>query len=161
MTGDFLVDETNRNGRILIDFCREHNLVLRNTFKLIKKKRIFSWKGDHGHGQSLIDFIAVNNRDKKCVRKCKVVHRVDKLSDHFPVVAILKLKKPRMIRKTMLAQHDREWLKDPANRKSFEECVFCSKGRVVKETGKGSKGGSKKLRRMSFQKEEDQNETTG
>ena len=124
VTGDFLVDETNRNERILIDFCREHNLVLRNTFKPIKKKRIFSWKGDHGHGQSLIDFIAVNNRDKKCVRKCKVVHRVDKLSDHFPVVAILKLKKPRMIRKTMLAQHDREWLNDPANRKSFEEYVF-------------------------------------
>ena len=49
VTGDFLVDETNRNGRILIDFCREHNLVLRNTFKPIKKKRIFSWKGDHGH----------------------------------------------------------------------------------------------------------------
>ena len=79
---------------------------------------------NHGCGQSLIDYIAINEKYFKAISRCKVVHRVDKLSDHYPVVAKVKIKMAKPKRYTKAAKTDREWLKDENNKRIFQEATI-------------------------------------
>jgi len=78
-----------------------------------------SWKR-----KSLIDYIAINEKYSKTVSRCKVVHKVDKLSDHYPVVVTVKIKMAKPKRYTKMAQTDREWLKDENNKRIFREATI-------------------------------------
>ena len=67
-------------------------LRLKNTYQPVKERKNFSWKANHRSRKSLIDYIAINEKYSKTISRCKVVHKVDKLSDHYPVVAKVKIK---------------------------------------------------------------------
>ena len=58
--GNFGSNTMNRNGRLFTEFCNEQRCKIMNTFKSVKRKNNYSWKGDHGNGQSLIDYICIN-----------------------------------------------------------------------------------------------------
>ena len=91
--GTFGSNTMNRNGRLFTEFCNEQSYKIMNTFKSVKSKNC--WKGDHENDQSLIDYICINKSSSSCMAKCKAIQKVDKLSDHHPVVAKLKLKLKR------------------------------------------------------------------
>ena len=110
--GQFGSGETNRNGRILLDFCMKKKLRLKNTYKPVKERKNFSWIANHGCGKSLFDYIAINEKYSKTISRCKVVHKVDKLSDNYLVVAKVKIQMAKPQRYTKTAKTNREWLKD-------------------------------------------------
>ena len=99
--GQFGSEETNRNGRNLLDFCMKKRLKLKNTYQPVKERKNFSWKVNHGSGKSLIDYIAINENYSKTMSRCKVVHKGDKLPERYPVVAKVKIKtaKPKQWQK--------------------------------------------------------------
>ena len=87
-----------------------------NTFKSVKTKYNYSWKGDHGNRQSLIDYICINKSSSSYITTCKAIHKVDKLSDHYPVVAKLKLKLKRYQKRQKISkQANRHWLQEYDN----------------------------------------------
>ncbi|KAG1671311.1 LINE-1 retrotransposable element ORF2 protein [Nymphon striatum] len=122
--GRYGTGKTNRNGRILINFCRKHGLQLKNTYKSVKDSKNFSWKGDHGHGQSLLDYIAVSKRYNTTLTRCKTVHKVDKLSDHVPIVGTIKIKMNITRQRLKIVRpSDRQWIKNPDNAKLYQDTV--------------------------------------
>ena len=120
--GNFGSNTMNRNGRLFTEFCNEQRYKIMNTFKSVKRKNNYSWKDDHGNGQSLIDYICINKSSSSCITKCKTIHKVDKLSDHYPVVAKLKFKLKRYQKSQKIRKHaNRHWLQEYDNALRYQK----------------------------------------
>ena len=105
-------------------------LRLKNIYQPVKERKNFSWKPNNGSGRSLIDYIAKHEKYCKTISRCKVVHKVDTFSDHYLVVAKVKIKlaKPKRYNKT--EKTDRERLKDENNKR------ICQKTTITETNGK-------------------------
>ena len=121
ITGKYGNNEINRNGRSFVEFCEK--LVAKNTFLSIKKSKNYTWKSDSGKGQSLIDYITINKKYEKYLRKCKVIHKVDKLSDHDPVIGTLKVHMQRIKKPKREDRIDVGWLRQTENKHQFRKYV--------------------------------------
>ena len=83
----------NVNTDLLLSFCRGHRLSIAGSWFHRKDIHRFSWISNDGHTRKEIDHIL--SSCGKMVRLCRVFRSFDIDSDHFPVLATLKLKLKR------------------------------------------------------------------
>ncbi len=89
VVGRYSVEGVNENGQHLVDICAERGLFLSNTFQ---HKIIHRYTWARGDERSLIDYIAVDNRLRREVEEAKVVGGLFSDSDHFAVVAKVRMR---------------------------------------------------------------------
>ncbi len=80
----------NENGQYHVDICAERGLFLSNTSFQYKMIHRYTWA--RGNDRSLIDYIAVDNRLMREVEDAKVVRGMFSGSDHFAVVAKVRMR---------------------------------------------------------------------
>ena len=78
---------------LLLSFCRGHHLSIAGSCYQRKDIHRFSWIYNDGHTRKETDHIL--SSCGKMVRQCRVYRSFDVDSDHFPVLATLKLKLKR------------------------------------------------------------------
>ncbi|VVC27559.1 Endonuclease/exonuclease/phosphatase [Cinara cedri] len=80
--GNYGLGKRNDRGDRLLEFCRQHELVIFNTLFNNHKRRRYTWKMPGDLGRYQIDFILVRNRFKNQVKSCKTYPGADINSDH-------------------------------------------------------------------------------
>ncbi len=90
VVGKYGVDGVNENGQYLVDICAERVLFLSNTSFQHKVIHRYTWA--RGNDRSLIDYRAVDNRLRREVEDAKVVREMFSGSDHFAVVAQVRMR---------------------------------------------------------------------
>lgn len=113
----------NGNGKRLLQFCAENDMVVTNTWFQHKDIHKFTWECRGRNQRSIIDYFLVR-REMRCqVRDVKVVRGAEIGSDHYLLLMVIKLKtkgqKPRE-RKTGGVSIRVEKLKDKEVRWMFE-----------------------------------------
>ena len=86
----------NRNERVerQLDFAEENNLVVKNSLFFKAANRYWTWEAPVGVAKNQIDFIL--SSDRKLVRNCEVITKVDIGSDHRIVRARVEIDKKLM-----------------------------------------------------------------
>jgi len=84
---------SNENTDLLLSFCRGHHLSIAGSWFQRKDIHRFSWISNDGLTRKEIDHVL--SSCGKLVRQCRVYRSFDIDSDHFPVMATLKLKLKR------------------------------------------------------------------
>ncbi len=88
--GRYGVEGVNKNGQHLMDIYAERGLFLSNTFFQHKMIHRYAWA--RGDERSLIDYIAVDNRLRREVQDDKFVRGLFTDSDHFAIVAKVRMR---------------------------------------------------------------------
>ena len=93
IVGKWGVPGVNDNGECLVDLCSERGLFLSNTFFEHKLIHRYTWRRLDGNEEQkgLIDFIAVDERLRKDVIDARVVRGMFPDSDHFAVLAKVRM----------------------------------------------------------------------
>ena len=90
-TGPFGTGNRNERGERLLDFAEENNLVVTNSLFFKAANRYWTWEAPGGVTKNQIDFIL--SSDRKIVRNCEVITKLDIGSDHRMVRASVEIDK--------------------------------------------------------------------
>ena len=82
----------NGNGKRLLQFCAENELVVTNTWFQHKDIHKFTWECRGKSQRSIIDYFLVRKEMKGQIRDVKVVRGAEIGSDHYLVLMVIKLK---------------------------------------------------------------------
>ena len=93
-TGPFGTGNRNERGERLLHFAEENNLVVTNSLFFKAATRYWTWEAPGGVTKSQIDFIL--SSDRKIVRNCEVITKVNIGSDHRMVRARVEIDKKLM-----------------------------------------------------------------
>ena len=94
------VGNCNDNGRLLLEFCAEHQLVITNTTFQQKDCLKTTWMHPRSKHWHLLDFVLVRQRDLKDVLHTRVMPSAECHTDHRLVRCKLKLQfKPKLKKK--------------------------------------------------------------
>ena len=87
MVGPFELGRRNQRGKMLIDFCKQHDLVVINTWFKKRKTMLYTWKSPGERNRYQIDYILVKQRFRNSTRDVKTLPGADIDSDHNLLVA--------------------------------------------------------------------------
>ena len=65
-------DKTSDNGKLLLDYSIETNIIIANTRIQKKRGKLFIFMSELYNCKSLIDYILINNKWKNCLKTCQV-----------------------------------------------------------------------------------------
>ena len=82
----------NGNGKRLLQFCAENELVVMITWFQHKDIHKFTWECRGKNQKSIIDYFLVRKDMKGQLRDVKVVRGAEIGSDHYLVLMVIKLK---------------------------------------------------------------------
>ena len=89
--GNYGLGKQNERGQRLIEFCKENNMVIMNTWFQQLLCRLCTWKGPGDISRNQIDYIMINKRFRNCVKQARTYPGADINSDHNPVTIKFKL----------------------------------------------------------------------
>ena len=75
---------------MLIDFSKQHDLVVMNTWLKKRKTKLYTWQSPADRNGYQIDYILVKQRFKNSIRDVKTLPGADIVSDHNLLVAELQ-----------------------------------------------------------------------
>lgn len=119
IVGHYGVGNINERGEELINFCRENDLMLANTWFEQKLSARHTWISPNGNVKNKIDFICVNKRYRNSFTHCKSRPGADCGSDHIPVVANVNIKLKKIKKKTRKIQWNLKKCKDKQTKEHF------------------------------------------
>ncbi len=90
VVGKYDVEGVNENGQHLVNICAERGLFFLNTFFQHKMIHRYTWA--RGGERSLIDYITVNKMLRREAEDAKVARGLFSGSDHFAVVAKVRVR---------------------------------------------------------------------
>ena len=91
---DPLEQATEMRGERLLDFAEENNLAVTNSLFFKAANIYWTWEAPGGVAKNQIDFIL--SSDRKIVRNCEVITKVDIGSDHRMIRARVEIDKKLM-----------------------------------------------------------------
>ncbi|XP_025425301.1 craniofacial development protein 2-like [Sipha flava] len=86
-SGKFGLENVNERGKRLIEFCKQHELIISNTYFEVPLRRHYTLKAPGNITRYQIDFILVKNKYKNQITFCYVYPGFDVDSDHNLVIA--------------------------------------------------------------------------
>lgn len=103
MVGSYGLGERNDRGDRLVQFCQEEELILANTFFQLPPRRLYTWKSPADTSEhrvrNQIDFIAINERFKNSIKAARTYPGADVPSDHNLLVAVIRFRPKKLIKK--------------------------------------------------------------
>ena len=119
--GKFGIGEMNENGERFAELCAINNLAIGGTLfkhKLIHK---WTWLSPNGRDRNQIDHITINGKFRRSLEDVRVMRGADASSDHYLVVANIKLKLKRCKKPTSCSGviYDVAKLKSPEVKREF------------------------------------------
>nr|XP_042895535.1 craniofacial development protein 2-like [Parasteatoda tepidariorum] len=123
--GYSLHDISNDNGKRLIDFATDHNMVIPSTMFQHKRIHKMTWKSPNGNTYNQIDHILIDSRHKSDILDVRSYRGANIDSDHFLVLAEVRarISNTRKARGERLKKYDGEQLKKETTRKKFQEQI--------------------------------------
>lgn len=92
--GKSLHPETNENGKMVIDFAEQNNMVIRSTGFDHKDIHKVTWTSPDHRTRNQIDHVLVEKIHKGAIRDVRSFRGADADSDHFLVVAKIAQQRP-------------------------------------------------------------------
>ena len=92
VVGKFGLGDCNERGERLIQFCKENQLIVTNTFYEHPMRRRYTWKSPGDRYMNQLDFILVRDRFRNSVKQARSYPGADIASDHNPVLVKLNVK---------------------------------------------------------------------
>jgi len=117
--GEFGLGRRNTRGDQLIDFCKQQQLVITNTWYQQEKRRRYTWKAPGDTARYQIDYIMVRQRYRNSIRKACSYPGADINSDHNLVLIKTSLKLKKIKTKRKRKQWNLEQLKRSTAREEF------------------------------------------
>ncbi len=112
----------NDNGQRFVDLCANNNLVIGGTIFPHKRIHKETWVSPDTFTRNQIDHITINKKWRSSLQDLRVYRGADVNSDHYLLVAKvkLKLKNPDSRDKTTVKKYDIAKLKDPEVANEFK-----------------------------------------
>jgi len=126
VVGKFGLDNTNDRGIRLLEFAKQHKLVIANTLYRHKRSRTVTWHSPGGISHHQLDFILVQKRYQSSINgaKTRVFPGADINSDHELLMMTLKLKlKAQKKRQSTRIRYDLDKLKNPQILEEFQVTI--------------------------------------
>lgn len=116
VVGDFGLGIRNERGDRFVEFCRDNNLCIMNTFYKLPKRRLYTWKHPSDSPEkpvrNQIDYITINERYRNSVQAVKTFPGADVPSDHVLLVARFKLRLKKVERKQPSKKLNVDYIRD-------------------------------------------------
>jgi hypothetical protein len=130
--GSYGLGKRNLRGERLVEYCREQNLVICNTW-FEQPKRRYTWKCPGDTGRYQIDYILVRQRFRNSVQCAKSYPGADCNSDHNLVAAKINvnLKATKKVRCKNRWDRDQFKARRNAFQQRIEERVETAKGKEI------------------------------
>lgn len=71
IVGQHGLGNKNEHGERFIEFCKENQLIICNTFFQHHKRRLYTWKSPGDIYRNQIDYIMISDRHKKDVKQAR------------------------------------------------------------------------------------------
>lgn len=88
--GKFGENKRNNNGKRILDYCLQHNLIVANTFFSHREIHTITREEPSRNEKSIIDYIMTQKENRKIIKDVKVKRGPEIGSDHYLVVAKVK-----------------------------------------------------------------------
>ena len=108
--GNFGLGGKNDRGERLIQFCKQNQLMITNTWFWQPPQKLYTWKSP-GDTRNQIDYIMINQRFRNYIKLAKTLLGADINSDHNPVKVKMKVKLKQMKKTKAREQLDLDLLK--------------------------------------------------
>ena len=126
--GPHAIDQLNENGRRLVEFCQNNDLIITNTFFQHKAVHQTSWMHPGNKKWHMLDYTLVNRKFRSSVEDIRAQRSCDGIigTDHHLLRTKLKLHlKSRRKKNThpRARRLDKQKLRDPARRQAFQAAL--------------------------------------
>ena len=116
VTGAFGLGNRNERGEALIQFCKENEFVVKNTYYKMSPRRLYTWRSPqdtvNNPVRNQIDYILINKRFQNSITRTAAYPGADIGSDHNPVIANCLVKFKTTRKKKINKKIDIEKLRD-------------------------------------------------
>ena len=99
------------NEERLIQFCKQNQLMITNTWFQQPPWKLYKWKSPGDTTRNQIDYITINQRFRNCIKLAKILPGADMNSDHNPIKVKMKVKLKQMKKTKARQQLDLDLLK--------------------------------------------------
>src|SRR5215469_13791909 len=80
----------------------ENKQIIGNTWFRHHPRHLWTWKSPGDRSQSQIDYITISKRFRNELTQVKAYNGADCSSDHVPVIATMKLKLKKIVKKNII-----------------------------------------------------------
>ena len=117
IVGPWGLGNRNEQGNRLIDWCKENDFIISNTWYENHPRRRYTWTSPGDRSRNQIDFILIQKRFRNSVKSAKTMPGADCDSDHVPVLCEVQIKL-KQLKKTRQPKYDFDFLKTDKDIKS-------------------------------------------
>ena len=96
IVGPWGLGDKNERGERLIDWCRENDFFVSNTWHEQHPRRRYTWISPGDRTRNQIDFILIQKRFRNAVKSVKTLPGADCDSDHVPVMCKMRISLKRL-----------------------------------------------------------------
>ena len=93
---NFGLGDKNNRGERFIQFCKQNQLIITNTWFQQQQQKLYTWKSPGDTTRNQIDYIMINQRFRNCIKLAKTLPAAAINSDHNPVKVKMKVKLKQM-----------------------------------------------------------------
>jgi hypothetical protein len=109
--GPYGEDKLNKNGKLLLEFCLDNNLVIMNTHFQHKRIHKITREVKSRDEQSIIDYTIVQKTEKNWIRDVRVKRSYEIGSDHYLLETTFKSKRKEIKRNENINRKHKEIIK--------------------------------------------------
>ena len=90
--GAYGLGQRNERGNRLIEWAKEHGMIIGNTIFCQPPRRLWTWKSPGDNIRNHIDYVMMKTRLRNSLISCKAYPGADCYSDHVPIIGKIRLK---------------------------------------------------------------------
>src|SRR5215469_864165 len=111
----------------------ENKQIIGNTWFRHHPRHLWTWKSPGDRSRSQIDYINISKRFRNALTQAKTYPGADCSSDHVPVIATIKLKLKRIVKKNIIPKRQLITLRKDEDIKTKYNVVVKNKYEVMKD----------------------------
>ena len=111
IVGSWGLGSRNERGDRLIDWCRQNEFIVSNTWFKNHPRRIYTWISPGDRTRNQIDYILVQKRFRNAIKTAKALPGADCGSDHNPVMCNMKIRLKKLMRSKIQPKYQIGFLK--------------------------------------------------